>query len=71
MPCISSQPDIALWRLTSQVPIHAVTVHAVPHERMTELKRDVFESICEYSAGGGIRLPAEVLIVSGAQCRFS
>ena len=39
----------------------------LPQEQITELTRQALESIREYSSDGGIRFPAEVLIVSGAK----
>ena len=39
--------------------------------QMTRLKRQVLESIREYSTGHGISFPAEALIVSGAKDHFS
>ena len=36
-------------------------------EQMTEVKRQVFEALREYSTDGGLSFPAEVLIVSGAR----
>jgi ubiquinone/menaquinone biosynthesis C-methylase UbiE len=41
-----------------------------PHQQ-TELKREALESIRKYCAHGEIRLPAEVLIVSGTKPRVS
>ena len=41
-----------------------------PHQKI-ELKREALEALSQYSAGGEIRLPAEVLILSGAKPRIS
>lgn len=40
-------------------------------QQKTELKREALEAIIQYSTGGEIRLPAEVLIVSGTKARIS
>jgi SAM-dependent methyltransferase len=41
----------------------------LPADRKADLKRQALDSIREYSAGRGIRFPAQVLIVSGAKPR--
>ena len=40
-------------------------------QQKSELKREALEAISQYSTGGEIRLPAEVLILSGAKARVS
>jgi SAM-dependent methyltransferase len=40
-------------------------------QQKSELQREALEAIRQYSTGGEIRLPAEVLIVSGAKARIS
>jgi ubiquinone/menaquinone biosynthesis C-methylase UbiE len=44
-------------------------VAALSSEKSTEVKGQALESLREYSAGGGMRFPAEVLIVSGTKSR--
>ena len=42
---------------------------ALSNDQMTEVNRQVLESLREYSTDGGMSFPAEVLIVSGAKDR--
>jgi enediyne biosynthesis protein CalE5 len=54
------------WTLRSEMSENLRSKLAkIPPENITEIKREASEALRAYSGGGGISMPAEVLIVSG------
>ena len=57
------------WALRLEMSKLREKVRVLSPQQMTEVNRQALDSIREYSVDGGLRFPAEVLIVSGAKSR--